>query len=531
MKLNKETIKNRKAWEAMGIKLPIFDIDALQEKTNENPEWLHFGGGNIFRVFIAAACQKAVEANKVETGIVVAESYDDEIIDRFYNETDNLSLSVMMNANGNFNKEVIASVTKALKCTEDYTQLLAIAKNPALKMMSFTITEKGYALKGFDGNYFPFILKDIENGPEKPGHVMGIVTSLLYERYKNGAANIALVSMDNCSHNGEKLGNAVKDMAQKWQEKSFVDVGFIDYINDESRVSFPFTMIDKITPRPAESVKQHLDEIGLEGMDIIVTDKKSYTAAFVNAEVCEYLIIEDKFPNGKIAIESDRIIFTDRQTVNNVETMKVTTCLNPLHTALAVTGCVLGHTSISDEMKDDILVKLIHKIGYAEGLKVVLDPKILDPKAFIDEVVNERFANAYIPDTPQRIAMDTSQKVGIRFGVTIQSYVGREDLDAETLVGIPLAIAAWCRYLMGIDDEGNAFEISADPMKETLTKYFSTVQLGDKDIQLNHILSNAELFGSDLYCVGLGEKIEGYFNEMILGKGAVRATLEKYLQK
>lgn len=90
--------------------------------------------------------------------------------------------------------------------------------------------------------------------------------------------------------------------------------------------------------------------------------------------------------------------------------MKVTTSLNPLHTALAVTGCLLGYQSISAEMQDDDLVGLIKGIGYLEGLPVVENPGIIDPKQFIDEVINKRLPNPYIPDTPQRIATDTSQK-------------------------------------------------------------------------------------------------------------------------
>ena len=85
------------------------------------------------------------------------------------------------------------------------------------------------------------------------------------------------------------------------------------------------------------------------------------------------------------------------------------TRLNPLHTALAVFGCLLGYNIICDEMKDPDLRKLVEIIGYKEGLPVVTDPGIIDPKEFIDTVLNVRFSNVFIPDTPQRIATDTSQ--------------------------------------------------------------------------------------------------------------------------
>ena len=133
-------------------------------------------------------------------------------------------------------------------------------------------------------------------------------------------------------------------------------------------------MIDKITPRPDASVEAILTADGLEDLEPVITSKNTYVAPFVNAEETEYLVIEDKFPNGRPALEKGGIIFTDKETVDKVERMKVCTCLNPLHTALAVYGCILGYHKISDEMKDVDLVKLVETIGYKEGLPVVINP-------------------------------------------------------------------------------------------------------------------------------------------------------------
>ena len=242
-------------------------------------------------------------------------------------------------------------------------------------------------------------------------------------------------------------------------------------------------------------------------------------------------MIEDKFPNGRPALEKTGVIFTDRDTVNKVERMKVTTCLNPLHTALAVSGCLLGYTLIRDEMKDEDLVKLIRRLGYQEGLPVVTDPGILSPKAFIDEVVEERLPNPFMPDAPQRIATDTSQKVGIRFGETIKSYLA-ENRPMDQLVALPLAIAGWFRYLMGVDDEGKAMPLSGDPLLEELRGMLAGIELGKPETcrdRLKPILSNTMIFGSDLTRCELGEKITGYFLEEIRSPGAVRETLKKHL--
>ena len=222
---------------------------------------------------------------------------------------------------------------------------------------------------------------------------------------------------------------------------------------------------------------------------------------------------------------------TDRDTVNASERMKVTVCLNPIHTALAPYGCALGFKLFSDEMSDKELAKLAHVVGKVEGMHVVKDPKILSPEAFIDECINERFPNPYLGDTPQRIAVDTSQMVGIRYGETIKEYVQRYG-DAKKLTGIPLAIAGWLRYMLAIDDEGNPFELSPDPMNEEIKELLKDIAIGNSDSlkdQLKPILSNVNIFGSDLYEVGIGELIEDMFRDLIAGKGAIRATLKKYL--
>jgi fructuronate reductase len=267
-------------------------------------------------------------------------------------------------------------------------------------------------------------------------------------------------------------------------------------------------------------------------MDIITTTKNTYIAPFVNAEEPEYLVIENLFPNGRPPLEEGGVIFTDRETVDKVEKMKVCTCLNPLHTALAIYGCLLGYTAIYEEMKDEQLKKMVEIIGYEEGLPVVINPGIIDPKAFLQEVLEVRLPNPFVPDTPQRIATDTSQKLAIRFGETIKAYQKRDDLNVTDLKVIPLVFAGWLRYLLAIDDNGNSFEISPDPLNDHLMKIVDGINLGDKgpfDEKLKPLLSDESIFGVDLYEVGLADKVLGYFEELLKGPGAIRATLKKYL--
>ncbi len=535
MKLTLSGIKDRAAWEAAGIKLPEYDIEQVAKKTRENPIWVHFGAGNIFRIFVGGLADTLLNAGELDRGITCVETFDFDVVDKIYDPYDNLVLAVTLNADATIDKKVLGSLTEAIKAqsanAEAWARLKKIFSNPELQMVSFTITEKGYALSGANGEFFPFIKADIENGPEKATSAMAVTCALLFERFNTCKAPLAVVSMDNCSHNGEKLRNSVLTMAKEWEKRGFVPKAFVDYVSDEAQVSFPWSMIDKITPRPADSVCEELKKIGCEDMDPVITSKRTYIAPFVNAEAPQYLVIEDRFPNGRPALEKAGVYMTDRDTVNCTERMKVTTCLNPLHTSMAVYGCLLGYNLICEEMKDEEIVKLIRRLGYVEGLPVVVDPKILSPKAFIDEVVEKRLPNPFMPDAPQRIATDTSQKVGIRFGETIKSYVaaGR---DLSELKAVSLAIAGWMRYLLGVDDEGKEMEISADPMKDELQAKLAGIEMGKPETykgQLREILSNKVIFGSDLCEIGMADMIEQMFVEEIAGAGAVRATLKKHL--
>ena len=145
--------------------------------------------------------------------------------------------------------------------------------------------------------------------------------------------------------------------------------------------------------------------------------------------------------------------------------------------------------------------------------------------------MEQRLPNVFMPDDPRRIATDTSQKVGVRFGETIKSYLA-QGRDLNTLVSVPLALAGWMRYLLGVNDQGEEMEVSDDPLKETLQDQLKGIVWNDPSTyqgQLRPILANASIFGVDLTTTPLADKIEKIFVEELAGPGAVRATLHKYL--
>ena len=539
MKLSTEGLQNREEWISKGYHLPEYDRAAMIEETIKNPVWIHFGAGNIFRAFQANLAQRMLNAGECKSGITVVEGFDHEIVEKQYRAHDNLSILVTLKANGSVEKTVIGSIGESCMLDpafeDEFNRLKEIFSSDSLQLATFTITEKGYSLVDGKGNELPSVTADFSNGPARPESYIGKVSSLLYARYLAGAKPIAMVSTDNCSHNGDKLYAAVNAFASKWTENGLAEKGFADYINDPSKVSFPWSMIDKITPRPDASVEAILKEDGLEDLAPVVTTRGTHVAAFVNAEESEYLVIEDKFPNGRPALEKVGVIFTDRETVDKVEKMKVCTCLNPLHTSLAVYGCILGFEKISEEMKDADLSGLVKVVGYKEGLPVVVNPGVLNPSEFIDTVLNVRVPNPFMPDTPQRIATDTSQKLSIRFGETIKAYQASSQLNVADLKLIPLVFAGWLRYLMAVNDQGEAFTPSDDPLMDTVREYVSTFKLGqvpsleEIKAKLLPLLKNRQIFGVDLEEVGMADTVVRYFAEEIAGPGAVRATLHKYV--
>ena len=514
---------NAAEWEQKGYQLPKFDIKALREKTAKEPTWVHFGGGNIFRAFPAAILNDALNTGRYDRGVIVAETFDFEVIDKAYAPYGNLSLAVSLCSDGNIEKKVIASVTEALKADKqfpDWQRLVSIFRNPSLQMISFTITEKGYSFndqdlaRGFDAVF-----------------ALGKVTALLYERFQAGQLPLTVQSMDNCSHNGDKVKAGVFAYAERWASDGLVPQAFIDYLKDETKITFPWSMIDKITPRPHEKVKELLQADGFEDNDYIETERHTFTAPFVNAEEVQYLVIEDHYTNGRPPLDLGGALYTTRETVDKVETMKVTTCLNPLHTAMSIYGCMLGYTLISAEMKDEDLRPFVQKLGYIEAMPVVTDPGVLNPYEFIGAVINRRLPNPFMPDAPQRIAMDTSQKLPIRFGETIKKYLAR-GLDKSNLVLIPLTLAGYARYLKGLKDDLTPFEPSPDPLLTELQAIVAPLQIAQPDQDwrpLRQLYSRKDVFGLDLYEAGLGEQIEGMVRELYAGAGAVRQTLHKYV--
>ena len=528
MKLTKESLKHNASWKS--YRLPQYDIDAVRDNTRKAPAWLHFGAGNLFRAFPAVLAQRMLTAGLSDTGVICCDGYDEELIDRCYRACDHLSLVVTLYSNGTINKEVIASVTESLKLSEDMARLQEIFLAPSLQVVSFTLTEKGYVFQNDMNEFLPDYAHDRDGGPEGCRSFFGKLTALCLMRARAGLPPLALVSLDNCQDNGMRLERAVRYMARGWQKNGFISED--EYFALLKKNTFPLSMIDKITPHPDARIAEKLAADGLENARPFVTEKGTYAAVYVNSESPHYLLIEDAFPNGHPPLEQCGVILTRRDIVEKSAMMKVSTCMNPMDTALGVFGCLLGYTQISAEMKDKELVNLVTRLSEQEAMPMVADPGVIDPVAFLHEVLGERYPNPFLQDSPQRTATDTSRKIAPRFGTTLYAYYNSmlPAHRATKLVYIPLVLAGWLRYLVGVDDRGEAFELSPDANIDAVRALMGNPKLGEEatEEQLYPLLSNRYYFGVNLFEIGVGETVVRMFNELNRGPRAIRETLCKY---
>ncbi len=535
MKLSIDGLAAKQEFLAAGVTLPSFDVAQMQESGRNTPRWIHIGPGNIFRVFIARIAHDLITAGH-SWPITAVVPLDPSELDIQLAEHDMMTLGVTLHEDGHRHLEIIAGMSEGLapRRAEDCARLVEIARQSQVSLMSFTITEKGYATRDSAGRLLPTVTEAIASNPrDYHVHSMALVASLLLHRFEAGAAPITLMSCDNFSHNGDKLRESVLTIVDGWLEAGSIPAQFVAWVKDPTCVAFPISVIDKITPRPNAQIAEELVALGFEDM-AIHTPQQTPLAGFVNSEPTEYLIVEDSFAGERPPFENFGVKLASREVCDNFEHMKVTTCLNPLHTALAVAGCLLRMPTIDAEMRDPELSAFVERLGWKESLPVVVDPGIVAPEDFLREVLEVRFPNRYLPDDPARIAMDTSQKLPIRFGETIKAYLAR-GLDLSSLTAMPLVFALWCRYLMGVADDGREFTPSPDPLLSELQVHVAHISLGQElspnevHTALAPILSNPTIFAVDLYQTPLAAKVEALFPKLIAGSGAVRNTLKEVL--
>ncbi|KKB13091.1 dioxygenase [Devosia geojensis] len=365
---------------------------------------------------------------------------------------------------------VIGSILEVLDANTQREELIALMASPAIRIVSLTVTEKGYchdpATGELDPNH-PDIVHDLAD-PRSPKSAPGILVEALARRRAAGIAPFTVMSCDNLPANGRTTRRIVTRFA------ALRDEALCQWV--EEAVAFPSTMVDRIVPATTDADRETVSSlIGAEDAWPIMT------------EPFTQWVIEDHFPAGRPPFEA-----VGAQVVEDVEPFELMKLrmLNGSHSTLAYLGYLAGHQHVSDAMGDPAFVKLIHGLMTDEVMPT-LDMPGTDLPAYRDELL-ARFANPALKHRTWQIAMDGSQKLPQRLLGTI-----RDRLQAgEPITRLSLGVAAWMRYVTGIDEKGEAIDVR-DPLATRLSAIAAEAG-GDPEKLFDGLVEVPEIFGRDL---------------------------------
>lgn len=367
--------------------------------------------------------------------------------------------------------QLIGAVLDTLVGPENPAALVAQMAASNIKIVSLTITEKGYCHDPATGNLnlnHPDIIHDLAH-LDKPVSAIGFLVSALKQRFDNNQKAFTLLSCDNLPNNGEVLEKVVCQFAEK------IAPAFAQWI--KTNATFPCTMIDRIVPATTDEDRREIEaRLGLRDEGMVVCEPFSQW------------VVEDKFADGRPEWEKVGVLLVED--VRVFEKIKLR-LLNGAHSTMAYTGYLSGFDYISEVMEQPAFVNLVKTYMAREAGETVTAPAGFDIEAYKQQL-RERFSNKALKHRTWQIAMDGSQKLPQRLLETL-----REQLQGNGHIDILcLGVAAWIRYVSGVDEKGNAIEVS-DPLAKELRAACDANQ-GNPAGMVQAVVSIEKVFGRDL---------------------------------
>ncbi|GGH22189.1 mannitol dehydrogenase [Alsobacter metallidurans] len=393
---------------------------------------------------------------------------------------------------------IVGNLKATLVAPEDPEAVVAMMADAAARIVSLTITEKGYCHDPATGQldeHHADIRHDLENH-DAPRTAVGIIVEALERRRVNGIAPFTVLCCDNLPHNGQLVSGLVRDFA------ALRDTGLAAWI--EAHGAFPSTMVDRIVPATTQA-----------DIDAAAEATGLYDAAPVTHEPFRQWVIEDAFVDGARPAwhKAGAQIVAD---VAPYEHMKLR-LLNGSHSALAYLGYLAGCETVVDAVSNPALRAFVKALWREEVIPAVPAPAGVDLGGYADDLL-ERFSNSSIRHRTWQIAMDGSQKLPQRILATI-----RDRLDA----GLPfprlaLAVAAWIRYVGGVDERGQPIDVR-DPLAQTLRQALD--QAGQSPAaRVAAMLRQDAIFGADLpHAPAFVQAVTDAY-AILLARGAVAAA-------
>ncbi|SLN63269.1 mannitol dehydrogenase family protein [Pseudooctadecabacter jejudonensis] len=429
---------------------------------------VHLGPGAFFRAFNAEYTHDAMAHSGGDWGILAvclrSATARDQLVPQ-----GGLFTSVTLDEGGMLPK-TIGSVRDVLVAPENPAGVVDAMADAAVKIVSLTITEKGYCRAPATGTLdldHPDIAHDLSQ-LSKPRSAVGFIVAALAARRATGVAPFVVLSCDNLPSNGPLTRNIVSAFARQ------VDTELADWI--ATNVSFPATMVDRITPATTDADRAALADL-LDARD----------EACVFHEAFRQWVIEDDFPTGRPAWD-----MAGAQLVTSVadhEEMKLR-CLNGTHSMLAYLGYLAGYETIADTVADPNFAQLCRMAWDEEIIPTLTQPDGEDLPAYRDALLR-RYLDRALKHRTWQIAMDGSQKLPQRILATVADSLGQ----GRQPRALALAVAGWMRYVGGVDETGAPIDVR-DPMADLLRRTCDGAS--DDQGRVRALLALDEIFPPDL---------------------------------
>jgi fructuronate reductase len=429
---------------------------------------VHLGVGAFHRAHQAVYTDDIL-AQDPSWGIVAASLRSPDTYDALAPQDSLYTVSVRSQAGEDL--RVVGAIRRVIVAPRAQDDLLGVMTDPQTRIVSLTVTEKGYChdpATGTLNEVHPDVVHDLAH-PGAPRSAPGFIIEALRRRRAAGVPPFAVLSCDNLPSNGRTARQVLTRFAE------LADRDFGRFVADE--VSCPSTMVDRIVPATSDEDRGRISQ-ALGAIDAWPVVTEPFTQ----------WVIEDRFPQGRpLWDEAGAEFVVD---VEPYEHMKLR-LLNGSHSTLAYLGYLAGYETVADTMADPAFVRLVEGLMEHEVTPTLHMPLGADLTSYKRALI-ERFKNPALKHRTWQIAMDGSQKLPQRLLGT-----ARDRLRAGApIVRLALGVAAWMRYVTGIDEKGAPIDVR-DPMASRLRELAQ--RAGDSPERLaEELFAVREIFGDDL---------------------------------
>ncbi|WNL38024.1 mannitol dehydrogenase family protein [Halomonas sp. PAMB 3232] len=427
---------------------------------------VHIGVGGFHRAHQAMYLDtlmnqgEALDWGIMGVGVMPGDKRMQEVLSR----QDHLYTLVVKHPDGTFEPRVIGSMVDYLFAPDDVDAVIEAMADPAIRIVSLTVTEGGYNVHPVSGAFNldnPLIKRDLSD-PERPASTFGLVVEALVRRRARGLSPFTVMSCDNIQGNGDVARRMFSAFAAARER----ELG--EWL--ENNVAFPNSMVDRITP---VTVADDIDELA-----------RRFDVEDGWPVVCEPFtqwVLEDHFPPGRPPFEAAGVQLVDD--VEPFELMKLR-LLNASHQALTYFGYLAGYRYAHQVCQDPLFVEFLRRYMKEEGAPTLAPVPGIDLNAYQRTLI-ERFANPEIRDTLARLCAESSDRIP-KWLVPVIRHQLAHDGDMAMSAAV---VASWARYAEGVDEQGEPIEV-VDALREPLMAIAR-----DNRTRPEAFVDNRELFG------------------------------------